>query len=49
MYVETGSTVINMMKRAAANGDMANMVPADFTTGANAGRNNLIFTATYFV
>jgi hypothetical protein len=48
-YVNDNSTSINLLYRSSVTGATASCVPADMTTGANADKNTLIFSATYFV
>ena len=48
-FVNDGATTINLMYRATVAGATQSCVPADMTTGANADKNTLIFSATYFV
>ena len=48
-YVNDGATTINLMYRATVAGATQSCVPADMTTGANADKNTLMFSATYFV
>ena len=46
-YVESGATTIALQYRATANGATAALNETDLTSGASAGQNVLIFSATY--
>ena len=48
-YVETGATTIALQYRATANGATAALNETNLVTGASAGQNQIIFTATYCV
>jgi hypothetical protein len=48
-YVESGATTIALQYRALANGATAALAPTDLTSGASAGQNSIMFTATYIV
>jgi hypothetical protein len=48
-YVESSATTIALQYRALANGATAALAPTDLTSGASAGQNSIMFTATYIV
>lgn len=48
-YVESGATTIALQYRATANGATAALNETNLTSGASAGQNVIIFTATYCV
>jgi len=48
-YVESGATTIVLQYRALANGATAALNETNLVSGASAGQNNIIFTATYCV
>jgi hypothetical protein len=48
-YVEAAATTIALQYRALANGATAALAPSDLTSGASAGQNSIMFTATYIV
>ena len=48
-YVESGATTIALQYRALASGATAALAPTDLTSGASAGQNLIMFTATYIV
>jgi hypothetical protein len=48
-YAQISDTHIRVQKRAAADGAMSAVVPADMQTGSGSGRNQMVLTLSYFV